>query len=740
MSWWGVLPWVVLLAALWVVPGYGLLRAIGVRGLLAWGGGGAVTTGLAGVLGVVFDWVGIGWSLGTFLLGWLLMFAAAVGLGSLLGTVTSPEAESITGGRRTWAERRWLGLTWGIGGTALSLPLTVGMSRADMPLQAWDAVFHYNAVWTIQDTGNASLAGGLSPMYGDTITPYYPSVWHSIVAIAPGFDRVTEAANSSTLVIGSVVWIAGLVALARVVWQDKEHRHGWLPVVLTPIIAATYVGFPTVAMTMLGTWPFALSTACIPGTLALTIAALRGNQSWQFHLVHTLGALASALGVVVAHGSGLFSLLLLAAPLALVLLARQARRLVRAGHLAAAVAGSTALALALLLGGWWLYNFPPVRAVLRYERGGAEHYWAPLGSIVSDQPLIYAYPFTSVNVAVFLLVVTGVVVSWRTKRARWLILALLGAAGMVMLAAGPMDNPLRDLTGVWYTQPSRIYQVFLIPAIMLAAAGAAALTRWVASHGRRSIGRDQGVPSAGRNFGFGLLVVIALLTPLVVAFTGQLLDFWTDDGSVVERLALILVFVAAIPAAAGVGWGLARIGDRVGFGLRTATIAVVVLLALSTAGFRWPTSVMVTQSIYNNWPIAWGTMLEKEEIDLVDRAAQTLPDDAIVLGEPVNGSSYLLARADVQVVFRHLSPVHGSPERMLLMERFHLWQSDPAVCEAVRELGVTHVYTDRLTYYDGAKWESDTPGLRQARPVEGAFELVDEGGEASIWRFTGCDL
>lgn len=662
MSWWGVLPGIALLAALWVLPGYGLLRAIGVRGLVAWGAGGAVTTATAGIFGVVFDWVGIAWSLWTFVAASALALSAAFALGHRLGTFGSDEGVRISGGRRSWSDRRWLAATWSVAALALTLPQMVGMSRADMPLQAWDAVFHYNAAWTIADTGNASLVGGLAPMYGDTIAPYYPSVWHSIVAIAPGFPGVTEAANSSTLVIGAVIWIAGLVALARVVWQDTKHRHGWLPVVLTPIIAATYVGFPTVAMTMLGTWPFALSTACIPGTLALVIVALRGNQSWRFHLVHGIGAVVSALGVVVAHGSGLFSLALLAAPLALVLLVKQGRRAIRAGYLWIVAVGAVVLVAASVYAVIWLLNFPPLRAVVEYERGGGENYWGPIGSIISDQPLIYAYPFVSVNVAVFLLVIAGMVVSIRSKRARWLILAWGLAAVMVALAAGPVDNPLRPLSGFWYTQPSRIYQILLIPAIMLAAGGAAALVRWL--------------------------------------------------GSVLDRYSR--------------------------YGLRVATVAVIVAVAVATFGFRWPTNVMVTQSIYNNWPIAWGTMLEEDEIAMVDRAAQTLPEDAVVLGEPVNGSSYLLARSDVEVVYRHLSPVHDSPERMLLMERFYQWRTDPEVCEAVRELGVTHVYTDRLTFDQGAKWETDTPGLRQAQPVDGSFELIDRGGEASLWRFTGC--
>lgn len=146
-------------------------------------------------------------------------------------------------------------------------------------------------------------------------------------------------------------------------------------------------------------------------------------------------------------------------------------------------------------------------------------------------------------------------------------------------------------------------------------------------------------------------------------------------------------------------------------------------------------------STYTAYPIAWGTILEPEEIAMVDRASKTLPDDAVVLGEAVAGSPYLLHRSDVQVVFPQLSPIPDSPERTVLEQRFHQWRTDLEVCEAVRALGVTHVYADSLTFEDelNAKWEETTPGLRNIAPAGEGWRKVDEGGHASLWEFTGCD-
>jgi hypothetical protein len=656
MSWSVVLPGLVAMAGIWVLPGYAVLRALGVRGLVAWGAGPALTSGAAGILAMCYDWVGVGWSLWTFLAGCLVLVAIAVLIGWRLRTVTDPAGERVAGEHRmSMRERRWLALTSVIGGGTLAAAMMTGIGRADMPLQAWDGVYHLNALWVIRETGNASSLGGLAPLYADTIAPYYPTVWHSIVAVAPGFPEVTEASNASSIVIGTVIWFSGLVALSRVVWPGRA-----LPVVFTPLLAATYVAFPVVAVSMLGVWPFAVSVACLPGTLALLIVGLRGDQSWRMHLAHGLGFLGAASGVVLAHGSGLFSIGLLAAPLIAVLLARQGRRFWRKGHrVPVAVAGVLLVAgfVALVL---FLLSFPPLQAIVGYERGGQASYLPGIGSLLIDHPLIYVYPIISVNIVVTALVFVGAWVTVTRTHARWLVVALVAAWVLTLLAAGTPLNPFRVLAGFWYTQASRLNQLLVIPAVVLAAGGAALVAR--------------------------------------------------------------------------------KIADRFSFGIVRGAIALALILIVSTFGLRWPTQVTVMSSVYTTWPIAWGTMIDSyDELAMIDRADETLPEDAVVLGEPVNGSSFLLARSGVEVVYPQLTGIEGSPERELLQERFDEWWRNPAVCAAVRTLGVTHVYTDDLTFEEGAKWEETTPGLRDVDPMRDGFELVDQGGQASLWRFAGCD-
>jgi len=76
LSWLAFAAAVVVLAVLLFVPGWAILRAAGVRGLLALGGAPAASAAYLGVAGLVLDRVGIPW-------GWVPLIASLVPLVAL---------------------------------------------------------------------------------------------------------------------------------------------------------------------------------------------------------------------------------------------------------------------------------------------------------------------------------------------------------------------------------------------------------------------------------------------------------------------------------------------------------------------------------------------------------------------------------------------------------------------------------------------------------------------------------
>ncbi|GAA1629080.1 DUF6541 family protein [Georgenia ruanii] len=675
MSWWAALPGTLALAALWVAPGWAVLRGLGVRGLVGLGAAPAVTAALLGLLGVGYQQLGVRWSLASLLAGLVLAAVVAAAAGLLLETwrpsrgVIRRSRPAMSGSGLPAGAALPAPLTGGqallLGGSLLAAavltagPLMAGMGGPDRPEQAWDAVFHLNALALVRESGNASIFGALGPLYGEG-APYYPTVWHAMAAVAPGLASVPAAANVQNLVLAAVVWPLGLAALTR------ASVRGAMPAVLAPVVAASFVAFPTVVLTVLATWPFGLSIAVLPGALAALLVALRTPWRWRPKAAVLLAAAAALAGVVLAHGSGVFSVLALAGVTVVVILARQARHWWTRGRprvVAAAAAGALALALA---GAALLTRVPALWATLGFERAGGATYRSALGLVLVDAPLVYDYgPPGYGHLAITVLGALGAVLCLVRKRSRWLVAAWVTAIALVLLAAGPAENPLRTLAGFWYTQAARIAPLVVIPAVVLAAIGLA---------------------GAG----------------------------------------------AAAARAAGAGEPRAR--TVAALAVPAALLAVV---AVVTGGLRWDLKERVTASVYEPGQIAWGTMLSGPELAMMTRLGGELPADAVVLGDPFNGSAYLPALAGAKVVFPQLGPVRGADARTLETSLDRL-RTDPAVCAAARALGVTHLYTDTATRAAGAKEHARTTAMRGVDTTTG-HELVDRAGTAAVWRLTACD-
>src|SRR5699024_11034002 len=140
-------------------------------------------------------------------------------------------------------------------------------------------------------------------------------------------------------------------------------------------------------------------------------------------------------------------------------------------------------------------------------------------------------------------------------------------------------------------------------------------------------------------------------------------------------------------------------------------------IVVVTGGLRVGVKTEIITNTYVPGRIAWGTMLSEEEIDLVTRAGEVLPDDAVVIGDPFAGAAYLYSMGGVNVLYRQLGQ-WDTPELQTLGTNFDDIYTDPGICEIVRELGVTHVVTDthpRGPYEDQEKYSYRTEGLAYVR-------------------------
>ncbi len=678
------MPPAVVIAALFFVPGWLLLRAAGVRGLLALGGAPAVSGAYLGLAGFALDRAGVAWGFAPLAVGLVPLVALAAACGWWVRRAAAVRGRAPGG---LWAVRYALGRRRGVlltvalaaGALAIGVPLFVGLGGPGAIVQQWDAVYHASGVQLVRETGNASLLGAMQGQYGAAPAGvYYPVVWHGVVALAPG--SVALAANTSLAVLGAGVWLVGLAALGRVVGDRVWSIAPW-----TVVLGAAFGLFPHRVVIELGYWPLAAAIAMIPGAVALAVAAGRtdpadvGLATPARGTVSLLVVATAALGVGLTHGSAAFSLLLVLVPLALVRVGHGLRRWWDEGRRRAAGGVLVALGVVVAAGLAVVLMSPTVRNMADYTYDTHDFFLGTVYRTLFDLPTAPVVP--GLWPLAVLAVVGAVVVVRRAEhaRARWLVWSA-AAVLLVAIASAGGAGPLRVLAGFWYSQTARIVAVFPVVAAPLAAFGLLAVAAW--AHERW--------PALGR---------------------------------------------------AGSRWFDRTGGARTGTSPRAVVAgAVVVVACLATLGWYAPQKAARTAEFVAPGPVRWGTMLSVEEIALLERLPATTPSDAVILGDPANGAAFAFSVAQRRVVFPQLGPSNQSEAQRTLRFGFHQLLTEPAICEAVRELGVTHFYQDTATAEDGAKVSEDWPGLTNPvtpETLEG-LEIVDTGGTATLYRITAC--
>lgn len=632
-------------------------RAGGLRGAVLAAASLPLSCAVIGLAEIIAGYLGLAW----LPWGWAVTAALGVALTALTrGAVRLP----------AWLRRRKIqpdrpaqtapaGNTIVLGGTAPSwaLPLATAAAAclvgtgllvgggASGPAQAFDAIFHLSAAQEIRQGGNASSLGGLAALYhGQRV--YYPTVWHGVVALLPG--TVPQASNALVLILAAVAWPVGVGGLMAAVLGRKQ----WASVVMT-LAAASIVGVPIMLLTTLSVWPYALSVACLPGILALGAWARRSTR-WGPGLVLVAQA---AAGTVLAHGSGVFNLMVLAAPVAvataLTLVRGPRRRL-------PVVLVLVSLALVLVSGAWVMRA--SIMSVLGYERPGGSAV-GTLVQAVADAPM-YG-PLAWQGVPTGLVMTALAVIGWRNRRSgagvvAWTAMALTALA-LVTLVGGPQWGG-RQIGSLWYLQKSRVEPLVIIPGLVVA--------------------------------GFGIQVLIAR---------------WCERGRGTWRVVTVLCAGALV-------------------------MGVV----------RLPLTAGLSQSVHAEEQIAFGTLTTREELAFYDKVADKLPEDAVVVGAPTLGTSYLWSQAGVRVVYPMRSgPDDGTAEDVLAAAEPELVPGS-RTCEALTELGAR--------YY--LRVERESTGLRYgnaplrwdrnlaAWPDDG-LRLIDtqitSRGQVSLWEVTGCE-
>lgn len=550
-----------LAAAFWVLgPGLLVLRACGLRGLTTWGAAPLVSVAVIASSAVAGGVPGIPWGPWTPLVTAALVAVAALVFrgflarrpaGSPLHRGWRSALASWEPGRRARAALvrlrtprgrfaaapdplttalpqvwRTASLREGIdgrragvaaaAGTAVALVLgwltvVLGFGRVDEISSTYDAVFHYNAVAHILDTGDASsLTLGTLTNPGSA-TALYPAAWHDLVALVATTSGagVPVATNLTAWAVAALVWPLSVLLLTR---QTVGRSTG--AAFAAPAVATGFTAFPWALMSFGVLWPNLLGVSLLPAVLAavVTVAGVArhsvlGRGGAAVLLVTTVPALG------LAHPNAVFSVAVLGLFPVLWGLGRLARHRIATRHWWQPVAGFATVA-AVVGGVLWLMLVSPLLAGVRGFDWPA--FTDPPNAVV--EVLLNAPNGRPYLVVLSVVVLVGVVGALRRVATSWLVPAHLASGALYVLSASSDGELSAALTGPWYNDSYRLAAMVPVSGAPLAVIGllvlAGAARRGLARRPgpARGLARRRGAPAAA----------VAVVAALLVALSGGL--------------------------------------------------------------------------------------------------------------------------------------------------------------------------------------------------------------------------
>ena len=668
---------VLLAAALLVAPGLLLARLGGVRGWRAVSAALPLSCAVIGTSEIVAAIGGWAW----VPWGW----ATIAGLTALAAAV-------LTIARRLWFGR-WLpagpfrdgsgprrpDLRVPAGVVAACLILAVGIlagiGSMSTPAQSFDIVFHLSAVQAIRQLGNASSFGSMAALYQGTPT-YYPTVWHGVVALLPA--GVAVASNSMALVVGALAWPLGITGLLVEVLDDGRPRSR-TAIALGAVLSAATVGAPTMLLGTLAVWAYSLSVVCLPGVVVLGLRLMRSlpcEGAFEDAFAQDAPAAPAAPAVPAAPAAPLSNLFM------------NGLLFVGGGAGVVLAHGAGTFNTMVLLG--------PLAAVLvvRLLRAGGRRRTLTLRVLG-------------------VLAVCALIGAWRMRESLAWVWKYPRSGGNLL---GALGQSLLDLPQ---------YGAFAFKGVPM------------------SIGLPLGIVVCG------LAVLAAVRVPrarpwLVTAALALFLitlvggpQWWGRRIGALwylqkARIQPLVIIPGLVLAAMGLRYLLDRRPGR-------KTVALLLTLVCVTAVGRLPLHAKLVRSVHDADRIAYGTMLTPEEAEFVSGLGDLLPEDAVVLGAPSRGESYLWSLGGVDVVYPLRSrPTVGSAADRLAGAAPDL-RPGSTTCRLLHEVGAYYYLRADRT---GTMWEDRQAPLRWDRaladwPTDG-MEPVASASTVSLWRITSC--
>lgn len=298
-QWLGEAPRLGALLAVFYIPGLILAHSFHYRQSLflrlavapAW------TAGLVGVLALGYGKAGLAWTVWSALPGFIVAFALAFGIYSLLRRRSEAVPAAIA------APPMWQPALASLAfGLVAALPILTTIPP-DGIIQGGDSQFHIGLLWQIEQDGIASPLTASAGMMGlDRSSSFYPTAWHAILALVTSGTSQVLATTNVMLVVAPIMWIFSTMALTWAVTKNRTAM--WWS-----LAASAMVPMALVRLELITTlWPFVVGMSIMPGALAMFIAQAREVPTlWRnspgLVVVTAMYWMFPALGLAIFHPS-----------------------------------------------------------------------------------------------------------------------------------------------------------------------------------------------------------------------------------------------------------------------------------------------------------------------------------------------------------------------------------------------------------------------------------------------------
>ena len=564
----------------------------------------------------------------------------------------------------------------------------------DTALLSFDNVRHYGQIesfanssaWSVLHTTLYPVGDGaeFSPFDGDS---YYPAAWHIVAAmVASAFDTAAPfAANATNIAFACVVYPLGMYALVTALFPNRPDI-----AIAGVICTSSFTAFP---WTMLGVWevyPYMASLCLLPAILSrfITMFLPLGGGSVVGSVV------VIALGVVsflFTQPSTFFTAALFLAPFCAALVVRWAqdrgpeRRTLR---VTLSCAGFVLICLAL----WAIAcNLPLMRDVVAW-------FWEPVADVPNAVARALTLSFAEPMAQIPLALVTGIGIAALVARrnSRWLIVSTVLACFVFVVAASQPDTPFKHaVAGFWYTDYYRIAAFTAVFATPIASVGlhacckaAVAAGRVIASHVKIAAQ----TPERRRRITRAISASCAALALAAFLGTNYLHSFKLADGTYIDT-----------PFSRIEGMARAHADSR-------------------------------SEGPYD---------LEKQAF--VSEVERTIPEGALVVNLPYDGSMFAYSIGGLNVYQRYISgygPDGDRRESAVIRQKLNCIATDDEARAAMNRIGAEYVLVLDRSRSSMHRWFypyhcPDWIGMLELNDNTPGFEVILSEGDMRLYRVVG---